>query len=628
MVWDIGGNLLQWVNYANVNDKPASGSASRMEFTNAALTTGTATTPRAHLVPINSAQNWWTDTWTSTQGIGQYNPGTNGSGGGLTRSGSYSYNTYSGPFYFDLSNAVSGSYTDVGFRCAWTPLDCSGLAGGTWVKVPGNPVYGTSDFCVQKYAASNVSNVATAQAGQIPWVSISQTDAIAKCSALGNGYHLMTNPEWMTVATNLARNGVNWSGGTVGSGTLSRGNSDSITTGPCAADANDLNAYVNASCVASSSGTFNQRRSQFLTNGNVVWDIGGNLSQWVNYINLSDKPGNSAAWLEFTNTTATPSLQTGTVTTPRSHLVPMSSQQAWWNDSWNSTHAIGRFYPEVNGTGGSMYRGARAVDGANAGMFTALLDRPATFTYSMLGFRCSYTSQGPISIPNLKLWLRADSLNGLADGTAVSTWMDESGNGFNVTQSTVASQPIFKTGQINGLPVLRFNGSTTGLQGNFSGSITAKTMFVVTKLATLTPTGTAAGGAPATVMNAAGNVFDSIVYNEHTAKRWMHGSDFFNRTPNMVSPTDETSLGPYLIAIRSTTSDYKLYRNGVQLQAAATYSPPTFTSGIFVIGRRYSGTASNEWYYGDIAEVLIYDRALSDAERQSVEAYLKSKYGI
>ena len=40
-------------------------------------------------------------------------------------------------------------------------LDCSGLVGGDWITVPGNPTFGTSDFCVMKYEAKNVANIAT-----------------------------------------------------------------------------------------------------------------------------------------------------------------------------------------------------------------------------------------------------------------------------------------------------------------------------------------------------------------------------------------------------------------------------------------------------------------------------------
>ena len=32
-----------------------------------------------------------------------------------------------------------------------SPLNCTGLAGGTWVPVPGSSVYGNDSFCVMKY---------------------------------------------------------------------------------------------------------------------------------------------------------------------------------------------------------------------------------------------------------------------------------------------------------------------------------------------------------------------------------------------------------------------------------------------------------------------------------------------
>lgn len=234
---------------------------------------------------------------------------------------------------------------------------------------------------------------------------------------------------------------------------------------------------------------------------------------------------------------------------------------------------------------------------------------------------------GPDSISNLKLWLKADAITGLLDATAVANWSDVSGNGFNLSQATSGAQPIYKTNQINGMPVLRFNGTGAYLQGAFTGSIASKTMFAIVKLATLTPTGTASAGGPVTVQSSDGSIFDAIIYNEITAKRWMNGSDGLNRSPNLVSPTDETSLGPLLLAIRSTTSSYTLYRNTAQLQTTTAYSPPTFTNGKFNVGYRHTGGGS-PYFHGDIAEVLIYDRALTIEERQRVENYLMTKYAI
>ena len=55
-----------------------------------------------------------------------------------------------------------------------------------FIVVPGSSTYGTEDFAVAKYEMKNVGGVATSQAADTPWVSISQTDSITECSALGS----------------------------------------------------------------------------------------------------------------------------------------------------------------------------------------------------------------------------------------------------------------------------------------------------------------------------------------------------------------------------------------------------------------------------------------------------------
>ena len=224
------------------------------------------------------------------------------------------------------------------------------------------------------------------------------------------------------------------------------------------------------------------------------------------------------------------------------------------------------------------------------------------------------------------LWLKADAL-GLANGTAVSTWTDQTEYGFNLTQGTGANQPILYTGQINGYPAVRFDGSNDFMQGSFSGSITNKTMMAVVRLTNLTPTATSGGGAPVTVQNAAGSQFDAIVYNEYTPKRWLNGTDGFNRTPATVSAYDQTSTGPHLVTITSASSSYNLFQNGGLESSTTWYSPPTITSGTFNVGLRHTG-AGNGYFYGDVAEVLVYNKALTDAERYSIETSLMTKYGI
>jgi len=349
------------------------------------LTWGAVAEATGYIVLMNKTQ---AVSWAPTDGV-TYSTGTYGSDT-MIYSGSGTSVTYNTPvtagttFYFAVYSYQSNqvySYTP----STKTLISCAGLLGGTWVPVPGDPVYGTNGFCVQKYVPTRVSGVPISQAGSAPWVSISQTSAISACSNLGPGYHLITNPEWMTIAANIANVGSNWSDGSVGSGTLSRGHSDNNPAKACAPNVDDSKAWVETDCLGQTQGTleFSQRRTQFLSNNYVIWDFGGNVFQWVNYNNASDKPNPQNAWVEF------PSI-IGTTTTPKSHLVPLASVQPWWSDSWNSAQGIGRISPGTIGSGGALIRGAHWSVGAIAGPFAAELYHAPSYTGTNIGLRCAW----------------------------------------------------------------------------------------------------------------------------------------------------------------------------------------------------------------------------------------------
>ncbi len=53
-----------------------------------------------------------------------------------------------------------------------------------------------------------------------------------------------------------------------------------------------------------------------------------------------------------------------------------------------------------------------------------------------------------------------------SNNTAVATWHDRSNNNWNAIQATSTAQPIFKTNQLNGNPVVSFDGTTDRLSIN------------------------------------------------------------------------------------------------------------------------------------------------------------------
>jgi hypothetical protein len=71
------------------------------------------------------------------------------------------------------------------------------------------------------------------------------------------------------------------------------------------------------------------------------------------------------------------------------------------------------------------------------------------------------------------LVLDARYITGLNNNDAVTTWSDRSGNAYDPTQSSSTLKPLYKTGQINGNPVVTFDGSNDHMSFNTPLDFTA-----------------------------------------------------------------------------------------------------------------------------------------------------------
>ena len=152
-----------------------------------------------------------------------------------------------------------------------------------FIMVPPLENYTNQSFCVAKYEMKQVSNKILSQPEGTPYANINRNDAINKCASMGANYDLITNDEWQTLARHIESVDSNWNSSSghprlnIGHHTLSYNNRES----PVPAHPDD-----NKSCFGTPQtcnlDTWNlHRRTHQLPNGEIIWDLSGNVSEWV-----------------------------------------------------------------------------------------------------------------------------------------------------------------------------------------------------------------------------------------------------------------------------------------------------------------------------------------------------------
>ncbi len=222
----------------------------------------------------------------------------------------------------------------------------------------------------------------------------------------------------------------------------------------------------------------------------------------------------------------------------------------------------------------------------------------------------------PINPNDLNLWLRADDLP--AGVSPVATWRDASGRGNSLTQATTTKQPTLVASGLNALPAVNFDGVDDSLERLLAteyGGVS--TVFLVSTPVTIPATGNARVIFSTGLRDPQTGALQVTVNNK--AKYQFSG--YFDY-PNYPAAIGQGSL----TTLRVNDNALEVFENGVQQSTIVPKWSDEFKNvSNYVLGRGRSTVLPGA---SRVSELLVFHRALTNPERQQVEAYLNAKYAL
>jgi hypothetical protein len=381
-----------------------------------------------------------------------------------------------------------------------------------------------------------------------------------------------------------------------------------------------ISLYVDGNLEATGTGNTNSLNASANLLFGAIASGGGYFNGSLDEIQIFNRAlGNQEITALYDNTALPPPAPTNLTATAASGQVTLT----WFESLAAASYIVSRAttsggpYTVIGSTTAFGYTDTNVVNGTTYYYVVSGVNPAGTGAYS------SEVSAKPF---NLAVWFRADAITGIANGAALAAWPDASGNGFGATQTIPGQQPIYVTGAMNGLPVVRFNSTNSTWLAFLRPVQDDFTMIVVfqstqnnqgTGTAFYNGAGLVNGDQPnsqndfGTALNANGKVLAGIG----------------NPDMSIASAAGFNNGQPHILTFRRTESTgvIVLYVDGTQVATATGGTQSLTAPATLDLGAVPSGGGL---FSGDLAEVRIFNIALSNSDRIAVENSLKCKYGL
>jgi hypothetical protein len=381
-----------------------------------------------------------------------------------------------------------------------------------------------------------------------------------------------------------------------------------------------LNLYVDGALQASGTGGTNSLNASGLLRFGEIAQGGGWFQGDVDEVMIYNRAlGNNEVAALYASGAATLAAPTNLVAAAGSGEVALS-----WNESlFAASYTVGRStasggpYTAIGTTTATTFADTNAADGM-------------TYYYVVAAANALGTGSNSVEVAAFPFtmadWFRAGNIAGLAGGAAVAAWPDVSGNTNNAGQAAPRQQPLYITNALNGLPVVRFNAAGS----NFL-AFTRNVQDDFTIMIVYQSSQTSQGGGAAFYQGA------GLVNGDQPNAQYDFGIQL-NAPGEIVAGTGnpDTSIAsgtgfnngqPHLVTFERTesTGGLLLYVDGTPVATGMGTTMPLTAPPQLYLGAVPSGGG---FLSGDIAEVLIFNVALTNATRITYENALRGEYGL
>lgn len=226
-------------------------------------------------------------------------------------------------------------------------------------------------------------------------------------------------------------------------------------------------------------------------------------------------------------------------------------------------------------------------------------------------------------LSGLYAWYDASQESGLSDGQVLTQFTDFSGNARHTSRAFGTSNFTYETNELNGRPVFRGTQDRMLVPGGVPQSTTWTAFLVVVMDTSPNASRYFFDGDPddthryaqflrATFVSAGVLVWESIAHDN-------------GGTPHQANAPANTASGTWrrFVVVRDT--NLQIWQGGTPGTAVAAGTGTTQAADMAIFGSGRDAFASFVWR---MAEVGIFNRALTDAERTQLDTYLSAKWGI